>query len=605
MAATICLGAVTPSLAGLAFGLGFLAVLLALGRFLLPGPCRWKHSPVHLPVAAFLLYTLVRYFTAAVEYEARFELLQVFLCGLIYFVASQNCHRPRDRILFIAVITGLGVLESLYGFWQYARQHDMVLTFERPEYHGRGSGTFFCPNHLAGFLEMVLGLLLARTAFFRDRSASTETMALKKILSVFVMLLVLVGILTTFSRGGWIITFGGLLLFLLWGERRRRFSWPRVVLGLTLMLALLVIGLRYLPLRLSIDRTVRRDPTTEAVRVDTSLGDRTPLWRASLRIIRDYPLWGTGPGTWRWFQGYYREPSMQQNPEYAHSDLLNLAADYGLVGLGLVLAALVYFYRHALQVGRPEQASDERSFAVGSVLAVTMILGHSVLEFNLHIPANAMVLAAIMGFTVAMRDPDDQFPRTEMKLLPRTVVAGAMAILLGAGLYLFVPMSRAYHWWWTGTEAKKGLDWDAALSCYERAMKLDPRFPAPWANAAEILATRARFQPPAQKAKRAENLQEALRLYQRSLELNPRQTLVLLRLAEVYELTEQGDRALQTYNQALAIDPKSAIVYLRLGMFHRNQGNDQQAAEAFLQANRLYSDLIAEEYLANKGLPVK
>jgi len=265
----------------------------------------------------------------------------------------------------------------------------------------------------------------------------------------------------------------------------------------------------------------------------------------------------------------------------------------------------VSFYRHAVLVGRPEQPSDERSFAVGSVLAATMILGHSLLDFNLHIPANAMVLAALMGFTVAMRDPDDLHPRTEMKLLPRSAVAGAMAVMLAAGIYFFVPMAQAYLWWWRGSGAKLALDWDTALACYQRAMELDPRFPVPWANAGEVYALRAKFQPPAQKAKRTEYLQEAIRFYQKSIALNPRQSLVLLRLAEAYELAGQADNALKTFDQALAVDPKSAVVYSRLGMFYDDQGDEKRAIDAFRQCLRFGRDNIAEKWLADRALPHK
>src|SRR5262249_61960 len=144
---------------------------------------------------------------------------------------------------------------------------------------------------------------------------------------------------------------------------------------------------------------------------DNTLGGRTYLWTASLRMIRDYPFLGTGPGSWRWFQAEYRDPRMQESPEYAHQDVLNLTSHYGVVGLLIVTAALACYYWHALRLVRRSPSREQRAFAMGGVISVSMILLHSWVDFNLHVPANALLLVMIMGFTVAMDDSDDRFPR--------------------------------------------------------------------------------------------------------------------------------------------------------------------------------------------------
>lgn len=606
VSATIFFGAVTPDWAAPMFclGLGLAGLwLVKLGAF---GAVHWKHSPMHLPIAAFLIYTLARYFTSPIKYEARVELLQVGLYGLVYFAVALNLHRRRDRMVFLTVMAVLAVLESAYGFWQFARQSDSILHLQRPDqYHGRGSGTYVCPNHLAGFLELVLGLLLARTALKRDRRSSMEAVAISKALSVFAIVIVITGILTSFSRGGWIATFVGLALFFLWGTWTLKSAWPRLALGASMIIVLAVVGFKVLPDRLSVERTVKRNTETEAVTVDVTFGDRVYLWQAAMRIIGDYPLWGTGPGSWRWFHGQYRDPEIQESPEYAHSDVLNLASDYGLVGLALAGVALVAFYRHAILLAKSGQTSDERSFAVGSVLAVTMILVHSFFDFNLHMPANALLLAAIMGFVAGMEDKDERYRFVPLKLLPRVALGVAVALACVQSARYVYPTVAAFHWFSLGNDHKAGLDWDTALGLYERAMHYDPLFPGPYSLSGQVYLAKARMKRPNQEAERRELLQKALQHFKGSLGLNPRQTLILLHLAEAYELLGDKDQALQTYQQAVALDPKCAFVHLRMGKFFEKNGDEERAAAAYQQCNRLHGDPIAEAFLYKRDLPYK
>jgi O-antigen ligase len=589
-AGLVCFGAVQPDLAAPMFSYGFILALFWLGKLLWARPMQWKHSPMHWPVIAFMIYATVRYFTASIEYEARFELMQVLFFGLVYFIIACNFHRSRDRSIFLVCLAVLAVADSAYGIWQYLTGSNWVLHLGRVEI-GRGSGTYICPNHLAGFLEMVLGLLLTRVALTTSRPNSLESTALQKVFGVYAILMVLVGILVTFSRGGWIVTFLGLVLFFLWGDWRVRAGWPRMALGALTLAALLTIGLKVLPHRLSVDRMLTTDEQTKSLTIaDTTLGGRTYLWKASLRIIRDYPLFGTGPGSWRWFQAQYRDPRMQENPDYAHQDVLNLTSDYGIVGLLLVVAALACYYWHALLLVRRSLTGEQRAFAMGSVISVTMILLHSWVDFNLHVPANALLLVMIMGFTVAMEDSAGRFPHVELRPGPRYGLALAVLLLcLAAGW--FVPRtSLAYYRWSRGTDSKLVLHYENALTRYGEAVHLDRKFPDPYNATGDIYERQATWMKGGKEAERTNRLEDAVAFYRMSLFLNDRQTRVVLRLARVYELLGQNDRALVAYERALDLDPRSAFVFERLGYFYRNSGDKQRAADAFEKSTKLYYD---------------
>src|SRR5205823_1103188 len=110
-------GGVTPEVAAPGYLLAtLLGVMWAGGLFFGKEPT-WGYSPMNLPVALFLAYAAGRYLTAPFEYEARVELFQVGVCGLIYFVCAAQFHRPSDRAIFLVALMVLAVFESGYCIW--------------------------------------------------------------------------------------------------------------------------------------------------------------------------------------------------------------------------------------------------------------------------------------------------------------------------------------------------------------------------------------------------------------------------------------------------------------------------------------------------------
>jgi hypothetical protein len=226
--ALLPLGAVNPELAFPAFLLATLLGTLWAARLLFSKDATWSRSPMHWPVAGFVAYAAIRYWYSPLEYDARVELFQVGVCGLAYFVCANQFHLARDRAIIISILVALALFESGYGLWQAFSKTDTVLQWVRPEgYRGRASGSLICPNHLAGMLEMILGLVVARAVIVRRECQSLERAAIIKMLTLYAALMIVVGIHFTFSRAGWAATVVCLLMLLFIGDRRPRFSRPR------------------------------------------------------------------------------------------------------------------------------------------------------------------------------------------------------------------------------------------------------------------------------------------------------------------------------------------------------------------------------------------
>jgi tetratricopeptide (TPR) repeat protein len=315
---------------------------------------------------------------------------------------------------------------------------------------------------------------------------------------------------------------------------------------------------------------------------DTTLGDRTILWRDTTRMITDYPAFGTGPGTWQWYHPQYQPKEMQGYAALAHNDILNLASDYGLIGFALIALALAGFYRHVSAFVDSRNTSDRRSFAIGSAVAVTIIIVHSWFDFNMHIPANALLLAALIGFTVAMEDVGGRYPRLELTRLWRTVLGFGLLMVLGLGGWHGGRTAIAYYHQTEGKRYKSNMNWRDALAAYERSISWDAKAPVPYARMGEIYQSQAFWRvDPTRSNERQDLARQAIKAYRRSLELNPRQTDVWLDLAKALNLAGERGAAEKAYLQAITLWPTLAYLRQELALFYRQHGDDEQALKQF------------------------
>jgi O-antigen ligase len=127
--------------------------------------------------------------------------------------------------------------------------------------------------------------------------------------------------------------------------------------------------------------------------------DRNAAARTALQIIRDYPLLGTGGGTFYVAFPAYRTPSIRNFYEYAHNDYAQTFAECGLVGICSIGLAIIMTLAAAWRAQRRAE-SLMRAMSAASIMGCTALLVHSWADFNLQIPANAIffVFLAAVGW---------------------------------------------------------------------------------------------------------------------------------------------------------------------------------------------------------------
>jgi O-antigen ligase len=153
-----------------------------------------------------------------VEYVARLEFIRILVYAALFFLIVNNLRTQSSVQFFVIFLILLATLAASYGIYQYASGSQKVLGYFKPSQYGRrATGVFINPNHLAGFLEMIIPFSFAWAISSRFHHAARLVLG-------YVGLVMGVGLLLTVSRGGWLacgVSMFLLLLLLLANKRSR------------------------------------------------------------------------------------------------------------------------------------------------------------------------------------------------------------------------------------------------------------------------------------------------------------------------------------------------------------------------------------------------
>jgi O-antigen ligase len=138
------------------------------------------------------------------------------------------------------------------------------------------------------------------------------------------------------------------------------------------------------------------------------LATRLSAWRDTLRIVEDFPLAGTGLGTYDLAMLVYQTAHRSTMFAQAHNDYLQIVAEGGAL-VAIPAAACVLTIAGTVRRRFREQADDPSTYwlRVGALAAIAGIAAQSLVEFSLQMPANALLFVVVLA--VALRRP----PRVE------------------------------------------------------------------------------------------------------------------------------------------------------------------------------------------------
>lgn len=380
-----------------AYGLIGLGALLAV--FLLRRATSEPDSLCLLGSALFFGYVIGRALLSPVPYVAQTDLYIVLGSLVVYGLTATVITEAKHRMLLLGFLLLLGLVHVLVGSIQFRDGNNfMPIQFlQREDYGRRASGLYVCPNHLAGLLEVIAIFGLSMVCWSRIPVWG-------KLLIGYAAAVCYVGAILTGSRGGYVSIAASLIVFCFLSLIILRSAGGSLVWkisGASVVVALIAAVVVFLSVRQSSLLTERAGniADTENVRFD--------LWQAALQQWKLAPVFGTGAATYRYFGREFRAARMQMDPLETHNDYLQLLAEYGLAGAAGFLVFMACHARAAwrdfLRLGpkrvamAPRLLSNNLALHLGASAAVASYVVHSVFDFNLHIPANALLLAFVFG----------------------------------------------------------------------------------------------------------------------------------------------------------------------------------------------------------------
>jgi tetratricopeptide (TPR) repeat protein len=313
-------------------------------------------------------------------------------------------------------------------------------------------------------------------------------------------------------------------------------------------------------------------------------------WQAALDQFSVSPVIGTGSGTHLYLGRYFRRPQIQSDPVHAHSDYLELLAEYGAVGGGLMALFLAthlvsglrgasrILKRDVLPVG--ESRDDNLALQIGLLSAVAAYLAHSAVDFNMHIPTNALLFSIIFGCLAQPRPvaPGEGRPWGPGAIVPR-VVLPAVAVWM-----LVIAFSRFPGEYWT-EEARKALrdrKFVAVPPLAGKAIRYDSGNPEAYfyqGEAYRIVAVAQRI-----RALRRPAFEQAVAAYDAALRLFPQDENVWVRRGQALDGLQRYAEAETCFLTAIRLDPNLGALYwyyaAHLRLVGREDAVDVQVAKA-------------------------
>ena len=405
-------------------GLFFCLVLLQLlpiseplRDFLSPATTRNAVIPSPSPGAGFVA-VLSRGVTISIHPSATGTAALALAGCLLFSIAIYATGMEPWKIkALLTTLIGLGTFEAAYGLIEYGAGTQRIFWLNKTYYLEEVTGTYINHNHFAGLMEMILPVAIGvfvlqfsgRDEFHRESGRRWKVLPGSEFVGSTVLLLSILLMLTALvlsrSRGG-LVSFMIALVSLAYLLIKASGRFPRIVHAnsiFVILLGLVILGLG-------------RDISTRFSYSVRDAPERFELWVDSLRIVRDFPWLGTGLGTYRDALVNYRPIKdvvvvagipQPARINFAHNDYLQFLVECGLLGFILLVWALtrtgVYLYAGIKALSDWEL----QVLGWGLVSGMLALLLHGFVDFNFHIPANALIFSLYAALALKVARPKE------------------------------------------------------------------------------------------------------------------------------------------------------------------------------------------------------
>ncbi len=345
-------------------------------------------SPLLPPLLALIFLALGQFLLrgTASPYDTRIELQLLTALTLLLFLATQAFRTTDDWRFFVWFIMSFGFLVAVFGILQQLTFNGKLYWFREMRYGGIPFGPYVNRNHFAGFAELVIPVALVPLVLGKVRRERWFAVGL-------LALLPLAALFLSASRGG-IISLAAELSFLTLLFILRRAGGKHVLAGaMVLLFAFMLVS--WLGVRQILDRF------SSMQSLEMTSGKRASMRADTWRIFREHPWTGAGLGTLQTVFPAYETQYDAKVVNHSHNDYLEALAETGIAGAACCAWFLGALFFHSLRRLLLQDQSFSAALHLSGLVACTGFLVHSLVDFNLHIPGNALLFFLMANLATA------------------------------------------------------------------------------------------------------------------------------------------------------------------------------------------------------------
>lgn len=348
-------------------------------------------NPLFLPMAGFavLILTQLAFGITAYRHDTISKALLYCAYAMLCFLATQTLVRSSQARKIAVILALYGIATAAFALLQGVAPNGKLYWVREPRMGGWIYGSYVNHNHYAGLMELLIPipLVISLTHLVQEK----ERLAAGAGAAIMVGTVFLSG-----SRGGMIAVLVELIVFAVIVFRKKK--GVRIAIGAIAFAVVLASLLAWLGGK---ELTTRVSSISSEAHSEISGGVRLSIDRDGLKMFRRKPIlgWGLGafPVVYPQFRSFYTNFFVNE----AHNDYLQLLAEMGLLGFGLMIWFVILVYRRALRKIKNWNSDVSCATTLACTLGFTGILVHSFFDFNLQIPANAALFYVFSSIAAA------------------------------------------------------------------------------------------------------------------------------------------------------------------------------------------------------------
>lgn len=348
----------------------------------------YTKTPITFPILLYLIVQIICTITSVTPMLS-FQNLLVSLFSIVIFFIIINTVTTKSKLdkclkmfIFIAFVA------SCYGILQYFTVGVTDLTWvdleTNPDLKTRVGGPFNNPNIFAEYLEYILPTAIVLIFVYKNK--------INKVLLAIMSFTMLICLVLTFSRGGW-IGFAAAIFF---------FALVKFTKYIPILIAGGIACIPFLPnvILTRLQSIVNLQDSSNSYRIN--------VWQGTIEMIKDFFFTGVGYGYWAYKEAYIHYSVNATKVWHSHNVYLQILAETGI--FGFISFALVIISLFVLIISYNKKSNNLYLSYVSLALlcGIISLLVHGFAEHILYMTKSIIQFWIIVGFAIAAINIKDE-----------------------------------------------------------------------------------------------------------------------------------------------------------------------------------------------------